>query len=134
MSWLPVYLDSSAILKLVVPEPESAALEAELGRWPDWVSSQLAAVECRRALKRVQAPAAFRARADQVLASITLVRIDESVLRLAESVGPRTLRTLNAIHVATAVSLGDHPEAFYTYDGRQADAARRLGLTVRRPG
>ena len=134
MSWLPVYLDSSAILKLVVNEPESAALEAVLARWPDWVSNRLAAVECRRALRRARAPAWTRSRIDQVLESMVLIRVDEPVLHLAETMGGKTLRTLHAIHLATALSLGDHPEAFIAYDTRLANAARRAGFTVLRPG
>ena len=134
MSWLPAYLDSSAIMKLIAPERESTALEAALAHWPDWVSSRLAAVECRRALLRVRAGAALTARADDVLGAITLVGIDEPVLRLAESAGDGVLRTLDAVHLATALSLGDLPEAFVTYDDRLAAAARRAGLSVLQPG
>jgi hypothetical protein len=134
MSWLPVYLDTSAIIKLIVPERESVALEAALADWPDWVSSRLAAVECRRALRRARAPRAAGHRADQVLAAITLVRLDDPVLKLAETVGTPALRTLDALHLATALSLGDDPDAFLTYDDRLAIAARRAGLNVLQPG
>jgi predicted nucleic acid-binding protein len=134
MNWLPVYLDSSAILKLIVPERESPALEAALARWPDWVSSRIAAVECRRALRRGGAGKTIRARADLVLSSLTLIHLDEQVLRLAETIGSSTLRTLDAVHLATGLSLGDLPEAFVTYDRRLADAARPAGLHLLRPG
>jgi hypothetical protein len=134
VSWLPVYLDSSAILKLMVPEAESPAVHAALGAWPDLVSSRLAMVECSRALERVSAPPRVRARAAQVFGVITLVRLDDVVMRLAEEVGPRGLRTLDAIHLATALSLGDMPGAFVTYDDRLAAAAKSLGLTVLQPG
>jgi uncharacterized protein len=134
VSWLPVYLDSSAILKLIVPETESAALLEALAEWPDPVSSRLAEVECLRALKRVSAPPRVRARAAQVFEAVTLVQLDEVVLRLAATVGPRELRTLDAIHLATALSLGDMPDAFVTYDERLAAAARPLRLAVLQPG
>lgn len=134
MSWLPVYLDTSAILKLILREVESDDLRDAIGDWPGLVSSRLAAVECARALRRVSAPPGVRARAAHVFEAVTLVQLDEVVLRLAETVGPRELRTLDAIHLATALSLGDMPAAFVTYDERLAAAARRLRLTVLHPG
>ena len=134
MSVLPVYLDSSALIKLILPEPESAALEKELQRWPDWLSSALAAIECRRALRRIHAPATVIDRARCVLEMTTLLRLDEPVLRLAEHVGPPLLRTLDAIHLASALSIGDLPEAFITYDDRLAAAAHKLKLHVIQPG
>ena len=73
-------------------------------------------------------------RADAVLNRITLVKLDEPVLRLASRVGPRVLRTIDAIHLATALSMGDDPEAFITYDDRLAAAARILRLRVLQPG
>lgn len=134
MSFLPAYVESSALLKLLLPEPEGGALSTVLGRWPDWVTSELTTVECRRALRREGANASVRARADYLLAGCVLVRIDAHVLRLAEHIGPRDLRSLDAIHLATALSLGDHPEAFITYDDRLAAAARTLKLNVLQPG
>jgi len=134
MSVLPVYLDSSALIKLILPEPESAALEIELRQWPDWLSSALAAIECRRVLKRIHAPAAAIDRARCVLEMTTLLRLDEPVLRLAEHVGSTMLRSLDAIHLASALSIGDLPEAFITYDDRLAAAAHKLKLHVIQPG
>ncbi len=134
MNFLPAYVETSALLKLLLPEPESDALELELGRWPDWVTSELTTVECRRALTRERANASVRARADHLLARCVLVRIDAPVLRLAEHIGPRDVRSLDALHLATAVSFGDHPEAFITYDDRLAAAARALKLNVLQPG
>ncbi len=64
----------------------------------------------------------------------TLIKLDEPVLRLASRVGPRVLRILDAIHLATALSMGDDPEAFVTYDDRLAMAARILKLRVLQPG
>lgn len=134
MSFLPAYVETSALLKLLLPEPEGDELSLELDRWPDWVTSELTTVECRRALVRERANASVRARADHVLARCVLVRIDALVLRLAERIGPRELRSLDAIHLATALSFGDYPEAFITYDDRLAAAARTVKLNVLQPG
>ena len=134
MSFLPVYLDSSALMKLVVPERETAALEKELERWPDRLSSELAAVECYRAVRRRGGNASLHERVRQVLASCTLIRFDNSLMRLAEHVGPPMIRSLDALHLASALSLGDYPEAFITYDDRLAAAARTVKLRVLQPG
>jgi len=134
MNFLPVYLDTSAILKLILPERESAALERALTRWPARLSSALAEVECRRTLRRIEAPPAAWRRADQVLGGLILIRFDDALLRLAAHVGPPLLRSLDAIHLAAALSIGDYPEAFITYDDRLAAAARKLKLHVVQPG
>jgi hypothetical protein len=129
-----VYLDASAIVKLVVPERETDALLEALARWPDRVSSALARVEIHRALWRAGAARALRARADAVLAALVLVRLDDQVLSRASSFRDPALRALDAIHLATALSLGDDPDAFLTYDARLAVAARRQRLNVEHPG
>ena len=134
MSFLPAYIESSALLRLVLPEPEGDVLWVELERWRDWVTSELTAVECRRALMRERANASVRARADHLLSRCVTVRIDAAVLRVAEHIGPRELRSLDAIHLATALSMGDYPDAFITYDDRLAAAARTLKLNVLQPG
>jgi len=134
VSFLPVYLDASAIVKLVVPERETDALLDALARWPDRVSSALARVEIHRALWRAGAARAVRARADAVLAALVLVRLDDQVLSRASSFRDPALRALDAIHLATALSLGDDPDAFVTYDARLAVAARRQRLNVEHPG
>jgi hypothetical protein len=134
VSFRPAYLDSSALLKLVLPERETVELRAALAGWPDWVSSWLSAIECRRAVRRARGNASERARMDHVLASCTLLRVDESSLRLAETIGSSELRSLDAIHLACALSIEDYPGAFVTYDGRLASAARKIGLNVLSPG
>ena len=134
MSFLPAYLDASAIVKLVVVEPESDALVQALARWPDRVSSALARVEVHRALWRARASRAVHARADAVLTALVLVRPDESVLAQAAAFRDPQLRTLDAVHLATALTLGDDPDAFITYDARLARAAGRLRLPVQHPG
>ena len=76
----------------------------------------------------------MQARLEQELAGVTLVRLDESIQRLAGTIGPPGLRSLDAIHLATALSIGDYPEAFVTYDERLATAARAAGFNVISPG
>ena len=127
-----VYLDSSALVKLVVTEPESTALLQYLRDHPERVSSALARVEVCRALRRTGAPEAALQRADQVLARIALVAMDEPLLRAAATLPPRGLRSLDALHLATALSLDDLV-AVVTYDQRLDAAAARAGLAVASP-
>ena len=134
MSFRPVYLDSSAIVKLVVPEVETAALLTVLSNWPDRVSSVVARVEVHRALRRAGASSSQRARAEAVLAGLVLVRLDEPILAGAAALRDPHLRTLDAIHLATALSLGDDPETFIAYDAKLARAAARLRFQVSHPG
>jgi len=129
-----VYLDTSAIVRLIAAEAETGALLEALEGWPDRLSSALARVEVHRALWRVGAPRALRSRADEALSRLVLVRIDEIVLARASEFSDPSLRTLDAIHLATALSIGDDPEAFVTYDARLAAAARKQGLEVAHPG
>jgi hypothetical protein len=87
VSFLAVYLDSSALLKLVLPERETEALRTALARWPDWITSRLTAIECRRAVRRAGDHPSVRTRVDGVLAACTLLHLDDRMLRLAEVVG-----------------------------------------------
>src|SRR6266498_3502814 len=98
-----LYLDPSAIVKLVVPEPETKALRELLRSWPERVSSVVARIEVERVAQRIGGGAVRRARS--VLARIALVDLDEPVVRVAAALQPPELRTLDAIHVATAISL-----------------------------
>ena len=125
------YLDSSAIVKLVVHEAESAALARYLrGRRP-LVASALARVEVHRV--SLSLGPLVKARADEVLEHIELIRINERVLSVAGSLLPPDLRSLDAIHLATASLLGGSLGRVVTYDDRMADAARALGWTVVSP-
>jgi len=92
-----LYLDSSALVKLVVAEPETPALMAFLAGWPLRVSSALARVEVLRAVKRTGAGPGVRRRATRVLARVALIRVDEPVIAAAVRVGPPELRTLERI-------------------------------------
>ncbi|HEV8421407.1 MAG TPA: type II toxin-antitoxin system VapC family toxin, partial [Actinomycetota bacterium] len=99
-----LYLDSSAIVKLVFAEPQSMALRELLRSWPERVSSVIAAVEVSRAARRVGASAARRA--EEVVTRLGLIDLDDDVIQRASKLRPPELRTLDAIHLATALSLG----------------------------
>ena len=126
------YLDSSALVKLAVDEPESAALRRHLRRRRTLVSSALARTEVLRALLPAGPEAVAAGR--QALALCDLVRINDATLNRAAALLPHELRTLDAIHVATALRLEDELGALVTYDGRMADAARAVGVRVVAPG
>lgn len=128
-----LYLDSSALVKLVVAEPETPALLEFLAERPHRVSSVLARVEVLRAVKRTRASPAVRRRAVRVLARVALIRIDDPVLAAAARVAPPELRTLDAIHLATAGSL-DGLAGIVTYDARFGGAASRVRFKVWSPG
>jgi uncharacterized protein len=125
------YVDSSAIVKLVVAEPESSALRRYLRRRKPYVSSALARAEVARSLL-LFGPAA-RQRGDSVLARIDLIRVNDAVLRAAGSLLPEDIRTLDAIHLATAQQLGTDLARIVTYDTRMQAAAEALGLDVNAP-
>ena len=127
------YLDSSALVKLVFAESESAALSRFLVEWRDRASSVLARTEVARVAKRVGASGKARTRAADVLEHIALIALDDGIVARAGEVEPPALRTLDAIHLATALSLGGDLGGIVTYDRRLADAARRAGLTVWSP-
>jgi predicted nucleic acid-binding protein len=129
-----VYLDASAIVKLVVLEPESAALFAWLGARPARVSSAIARVEVSRAVRRAfPSETATARRAGELLDRLALVPIDRHILETAGQLGPSELRSLDAIHLATALSLGDDLSGLVTYDARLAAAATRSGFEVWAP-
>ena len=128
-----LYLDSSALVKLVVAEPESAALLKLLRTSPIRVSSTLSLAEVPRALRRAGFSAGARRRARDVLARVNLVDIDRRVLSGAAALDPAALRTLDAIHLATALSIREDLQAVVTYDRRLTAAAQRAQLEVLAP-
>jgi predicted nucleic acid-binding protein len=128
-----LYLDSSALVKLIVPERETLPLRERLALTPDRASSKLAVVELTRALRRLRAPPEVRRRAADVLAHIGLIQVDDAILDLASELDPPTLRSLDAIHLATALRIGPELDMFVTYDTRLAQAARFHGLPVSAP-
>lgn len=125
------YLDSSALVKLAVEEPESAELRRYLRRRRPLVSSSLARAEVTRALLPL-GETALRRGAD-VLNALELVRINDRILVAAGILRPHELRTLDAIHLATASSLGNDLARIVTYDERMTDSARTLGLACVAP-
>ena len=125
------YLDSSAIVKLAVKEPESIALRRHLRRRRPVVSSALARAEVLRAL--LPAGESALARGRKALAGLDLVRITDRVLNAAGVAVPISLRTLDAIHLATARQLGPELHQLITYDDRMAEGAKELGLRVVSP-
>ena len=126
-----VYLDSSALVKLVVVEPESSALRRYLADEPERASCALARVEVIRAV-RVHGPSMV-SRAQRLLQRLNLVEVDDELLDAAAALDPRILRSLDAIHVAAAQLLGEELTAVVTYDRRMAAAAQLLDLTVAAP-
>ena len=125
------YLDSSAVVKLVVAEPESAALRNHLRRRRPLVSSALARTEVLRAL--LPSGEIALSRAHEVLRRLDLVRINDRVLDAAGMLQPAQVRSLDAIHLATAQLLGEDLGQVITYDDRMVDAARSLGLKIISP-
>jgi predicted nucleic acid-binding protein len=125
------YLDASALVKLVVDDNESAALRTAVSEWPRRASSRLAVVEVLRVVRRRDRRAEQLARS--VLGRISLLRLGDRELMAAAGLDPPTLRTLDAIHVATARRLGPSLSAFVSYDRRQLEAAAAAGLPVVTP-
>jgi predicted nucleic acid-binding protein len=125
------YLDSSAIVKLAVRENESVALRRYLRRRRPLVSSSLARTEVMRALLPGGDDAVAAGR--KVLTRLDLVRISNGVLDEAAVLLPADLRSLDAIHIATARRLGQDLGAIVTYDERMAEAAAHLGHRVVAP-
>ena len=126
-----VYLDSSALVKLVIVEPESAALRRYLGGEPERASCALARVEVLRAVRVHGASALARAR--RLLQRLNLVQIDEELLEAAATLDPRVLRNLDAVHLASAQLFGEELTAIVTYDRRMAAAAALVDLRVAAP-
>jgi predicted nucleic acid-binding protein len=125
------YLESSAVVKLAIAEEESEALHNALGGWPRRVSSRLALVEVLRTVRRrdiAREPLALAA-----LARLSLVEIGDRILLAAAQIEPVEVRSLDAIHLATALRVGSRLAAFVSYDARQLEAAAALGLPTASP-
>jgi uncharacterized protein len=129
-----LYLDTSAIARLVTQEAEAERLRTFLAERPNAIrfASALAHAELLRAAHHVGDEAVATAR--EVLARLELVDVSRELLDHAGTLAAgQRLRTLDAIHVATASVAGDRLEAFVTYDPRTAQAAAAIGLPVARP-
>lgn len=126
------YLDSSAFVKLLVIEPESAALRMALARWPERASAGLLRTEVVRSLRR-SGNGALIGSARRLFRSLRLVRVDELLLDRAGELDPVQLRSLDAIHLAAAMTIGSDLSVVFTYDDRLRDAAQASGLVVMAP-
>ena len=126
-----LYLDSSAIVKLVSREPETDRLVQLIVDDPATISSELSFVEVVRAVRRVRGDVL---RAEAVISGIALVPVDAGIVRSAAELAPATLRSLDAIHLATVLSLSGDVSRLVTYDKRLAGAARSMKLDVSSPG
>lgn len=129
-----IYLDSSALMKLVRRENETAPLREWLDMRPaeTAVTSELGRLEVLRAARRVGGQVLTEARA--MVGDLDLVPLDRAVHDLAYDIGDPLLRTLDALHLASAVLLGGELTAVVAYDSRLAAAARAAGLAVATPG
>ncbi len=128
-----LYLDASAVVKLVVAEAESWAL-AERLRGRRTATSALSRVEVERALRRAGLPRATIELAGSVFRRIVRLGVDGGILARAAEIEPGTLRTLDAIHLASALALEGDLEALVTYDRRLAQAGEHVGIAVESPG
>lgn len=128
-----IYLDSSALVKLIFEEDESGALEGWLGERHEVpkISSELATIELVRTCRRRDANAVGVAR--QVLAGLDLVPMTVDLIEQAAIVGPAELRSLDAIHLASALAISEEVSAFVAYDTRLRAAAVDAGLEVVTP-
>lgn len=123
------YFDASAIVKLSHTEPHSESLIDYLeGGEIQASTSIIAEVEVMRALRRAGAPP------DEAVIGFYLLALDDEVRREAVRLGSPLLRSIDAIHIATALAIEDDQLEFVTYDDRQAAAARDCGLQVVQPG
>ncbi len=130
-----LYLDTSALVKLIRREPESLAL----ADWLDtkapapWVSSSLVEVELARALRRIDA--ALLGAVPETIARVARYEIDEVVRSAAASYPDPGLRSLDAIHLATARAVfGSQLTAFVSYDERLLSMAQAFNLPTQSPG
>jgi len=127
-----LYLDSSAYVKVLVDETESGALRAFLAAGgARRVSSALLRTEALRAVRHLGSDALAIVR--DGLRRVDLIEIDDRILDSAGILEPRVLRTLDAIHLATALAIGDDLDAIVTYDERMIAAAEMLGLATETP-
>jgi len=126
------YLDSSALAKLVIREPESHDLRSFLKSSHLMLTSAISDTELRRAAQRVS-QAAINA-TPRVMAMVAQMEVTRDLLSAAARVQPEHLRTLDAIHLATALDLASELDSFVTYDNKLAEAAMLAGLRVDQPG
>lgn len=128
MAW---YLDTSALVKLVIAESETRALEKWLRLRATVVSSDLARTELLRAVRRTHPASMVRAR--EVLDAVALLTLSTPVCERAALLDPVVLRSLDAIHIAAAMQLGDELDGIVTYDSRLVQGCVLHGIAVIAP-
>lgn len=119
-------------MKLVIEEPESAALERHLAGGPRLATSRVALVEVLRATALANPAAEVRSEAERLLSSCMFVEVTDGILRSAAALASATVRTLDAIHLSSALRV--EPDELVAYDRRLLDAAAEHGLAVSSPG
>jgi uncharacterized protein len=126
-----VYIDTSAIGRVLLGEPDAVAVRQALGDFEQHVASRLMRTELRRLALRE----GLLEDAEQLLAGVALIPVDDAVLTLAGTVTPATVATLDAIHLATALKLAGAGilNTVMTYDPRLASAVELHGLRVAAP-
>jgi predicted nucleic acid-binding protein len=126
-----LYLDTSVLGRVLLDEPDTAAIRRQLGRFERHISSRLLRVELRR-LGLLKDMLEY---VDELLSGKVLIPLDETILAAAETIAPSVVRTLDAIHLATAVRLAEagQLDALMTYDKQLAEGAREHGITVLSP-
>jgi uncharacterized protein len=132
-----IYLDTSALTKLLIAEPETPELQtwliAQNGQGEYTVTSALGRVELMRVVAGYGEPGQAE-RARYLLDGLDILPLAEPVIALAETIGPPTLRSLDAIHLAAAAQIERELTAFVTYDHRLLDGCREVGLATASPG
>lgn len=128
---MAVYVDASAITKLIVAEDESEALKEHLALLEPLITSALSRVEVMRAANRYGQSVVPQA--IDVLDHFGFMEIHEQIVVTATRLPPPTMRSLDAIHLASASALGEDLDALVTYDRRMAEAAEFHGMTVESP-
>lgn len=131
---MTLYVDTSALLKRYLDEPDSDAAEAYLLSDPSWLTGRHTYVEVRRNLARATSDEALVRIRDTFEADwrrMTIIELDEITCRLAADIAEQTgLRSLDSLHLGAATRLGPATSSFITYDVKQAQVARQLGFSV----
>jgi hypothetical protein len=129
------YLDASALVKLATDEAETRALRSHVEHYDSQTTSRVSTVEVPRVLTR-KGPSSFAAVVEpwaDLVHRLLVIELDAAIAESASAMAPPTLRSLDAIHLASALSIRDELEVLITYDRRLADAARAAGLAVEAP-
>jgi hypothetical protein len=132
-----IYMDTSALTKLLIAEPETPELRnwltSQIDQGDSAATSALGRVELMRTVARY-GDISQTDRARYLLDGLDILPLTEPMMSLAESIGPATLRSLDAIHLAAAAYFDQELTAFVTYDHRLLNGCRDIGLTTASPG